>query len=132
MHAYHSQFRCLVTCPAESKPNSKMTRTKTIDAMLMASVTGKKSLTPRGRSEHRARDLRRQTRRKCRNRSREQSDLSSHYFLKRSKIDISDNARFPSGYFDCSRYDHEGMPTLRFVMRHIRVIRGGPFLGKAG
>ena len=53
-------------------------------------------------------------------------------FLKRSKIDISRNMNFLSGYFDRSRSDQEGMPISRFVMRHVRVIRGGLFLGVAG
>ena len=33
---------------------------------------------------------------------------------------------------DRSRSDQEGMPISRFVMRHVRVIRGGLFLGLAG
>ena len=39
---------------------------------------------------------------------------------------------FLSGYFDRSRSDQEGMPISRFVMRHVRVIHGGLFLGVAG
>ena len=62
----------------------------------------------------------------------QESDLSSLYFLKRSKIDISQNVKFLSGYFDRSRSDQEGMPIPRFVTRHVRVIRGGLFLGVAG
>ena len=53
-------------------------------------------------------------------------------FLTRSKIDISQNVNFLSGYLDRSRSDQEGMPISRFVMRHARVIRGGLFLGVAG
>ena len=53
-------------------------------------------------------------------------------FLKRSKIDISRNVKFLSGYFDRSRSDQEGMPISRFLMRHVRVIRVGLFLGVAG
>ena len=37
MNADHSQFWCLLTGPAESKPNSRMIKTKTIGVMLMAS-----------------------------------------------------------------------------------------------
>ena len=58
--------------------------------------------------------------------------MSSRYFLKRSKIDISQNVKFLSGYFDRSRSDQEGMPISRFVARHVRLIRGGLFLGVAG
>jgi hypothetical protein len=41
------------------------------------------------------------------------SDLPSRYFLKRSKVDISQNVKFLSGYFDRSRSDQEGMPISR-------------------
>src|SRR5437660_11593311 len=37
MNADHSQFWCLLTGPAESKPNRRMIRAKTIGVMLMAS-----------------------------------------------------------------------------------------------
>jgi len=47
---------------AESKPNSKITKTKMIDAMLMApSVIDKKLPLPEGQAEHRSADLKRRT-----------------------------------------------------------------------
>src|SRR5437868_9899755 len=66
MNADHSQSWCLLTGPAESKPNSKMIKTKTIGVMLMASSIIDKKLPRRGcRAEHRATDSRLRTRRKC-------------------------------------------------------------------
>src|SRR5467141_3866373 len=82
----------VLTCPVESKPNSRMINMKTIGVVLMASsIIDKKSPRPGWRAEHRATDLRRQTRRKHASRTLERLDLSSRYFLKRSKIDISHN-----------------------------------------
>src|SRR5205823_9824768 len=90
MNADHSQFWCLLTGPAESKPNSRMTKMKTIGVILMAcSITGKKSPRPRSRAEHRATDSKRRTRRKRSGLSLERLNLSSHYFLKCSESDIS-------------------------------------------
>src|SRR5205085_3597262 len=75
----------------ESRPNSRMTKMKTIGVMLMVcSITGKKSPRRARRGEHRATDSRRQTRRKHPSLSLERLNLSSHYFLKRSKTDISE------------------------------------------
>jgi hypothetical protein len=83
-----------LTCPAESKPNSKITNTKMIGVILMASsIIGKKSPRPGRRAEPQSTDLRRQTRRKHASPTLERLDLSSRYFLKRSKIDISEKVR---------------------------------------
>src|SRR6266700_4642069 len=88
---------CVLTCSVESKPNSKITKTKTISVALMASsIIDKKSPRPGCRPEHRATDSRRQTRREHASRTPERLDLSSRYFLKRSKIDISRSAKFLS------------------------------------
>src|SRR6266404_6420681 len=93
---------CVLTCSAESKPNSKITKTKTISVALMASsIIDKKSPRPGCQAEHRATDLRRRTRRKRSSLIPEQLSLSSRYFLKHSKIDISGNLRFFSEY--CER-----------------------------
>ena len=82
--------RGISTWPAESKPNSKITKTKMIGVMLMASsIIDKKSPRRGRRAEHQSTDSRRQTRRKHASRTLERLDLSSCYFLKRSKIDIS-------------------------------------------
>jgi hypothetical protein len=72
-----------------------MIKTKTIVIVLMvSSIIDKKSPRPECRPEHRATGLRRQTRMKRSSLSLQQSDLSSRYFLKRSKIDISRSAKF--------------------------------------
>ncbi|SRR6266496_3027741 len=94
MNADHSQFWCLLTGPAESKPNSRMMRAKTIGVMLMASsIIEKKSQGRENRAERRATGSKRRTKRK---RSSQRLNLSSHSFLKRSKIDISQNVKFLS------------------------------------
>jgi len=86
---------CLLACPVESKPNSRMIKTKTIGVMLMASSIIDKKLPRRGcRAEHRATDSRLRTRRKRSSLIPEQLSLSSRYFLKRSKTDISQNVKF--------------------------------------
>src|SRR5436190_9626064 len=83
MNADHSQFWCLLTGPAESKPNRRMIRAKTIGVMLMASsITEKKSQGRENRAELRATGSRRQTRRKRPSLSLERLNLSSRYFLK--------------------------------------------------
>src|SRR5439155_19448334 len=83
----------------ESKPNSKITKTKMIVIVLMASsIIDKKSPRPGCRAEHRATDLRWRTRRKRSSQIPEQLSLSSRYFLKHSKIDISGHLRFSSEY----------------------------------
>jgi hypothetical protein len=81
---------CVLTCPVESKPNSKISKTKMIGVMLMAcSVSDKKSPRRERRAEPQSTGSRRQTRRKHASRTLERLDLSSCYFLKHSKIDIS-------------------------------------------
>src|SRR4030095_6687619 len=66
---------------AESKPNSKITNTKMMGVMLMASsIIDKKSLPRGGRAEHRATDLRWRTRRKHSSQSLGGMHLSSYYF----------------------------------------------------
>src|SRR5205807_8237165 len=81
MNADHSQFWCLLTGPAESKPNSRMIKTKTIGVMLMASsIIEKKSQGRENRAELRATDSKRRTRRK--RSSRRWLKSSSRYFLK--------------------------------------------------
>jgi hypothetical protein len=72
---------CVLTCPVESKPNSRMIKTKTISVVLMASsIIDKKSPRRECRPEHRAMDLRRRTRRKGSSPSFGRFDLSSSYF----------------------------------------------------
>jgi hypothetical protein len=67
-----------------------MIKTKTIGVMLMvSSIIDKKSPRRECRPEHRATDLGRRTRMKRASLIPEQLSLSSRYFLKRSKIDIS-------------------------------------------
>jgi hypothetical protein len=69
-----------------------------IAVMLMASpIIDKKSPRPGCRAEHRATDLRVRTRTKYSSLSLERLNLSSRYFLKRSKAEISQNAKFPWG-----------------------------------
>src|SRR5439155_20370888 len=81
MNADHSQFWCLLNGPAESKPNRRITKAKTIGVTLMASsLIDKKSPRPGCRAEHRATDLRRQTRRKDSSLSLGGFGLSSRYF----------------------------------------------------
>src|SRR2546429_9581702 len=81
MNADHSQFWCLLTGPAESKPNSRMIKTKTIGVMLMASsIIDKKLPQPGCRPEHRATDSRLRTRMKRSSLIPEQLSLSSRYF----------------------------------------------------
>src|SRR5439155_21363988 len=56
---------CVLTCPVESKPNSKITKTKMIGVMLMASsIIDKKSPRRGRRAERRGTESRRRTRRK--------------------------------------------------------------------
>src|SRR5260370_2749012 len=74
--------------PAESKPNNKMIRKKTIGVRFM----GGKLPERRWRAECRTGDLEQRTKRKCS--SRRWLNLSSRYFLKRSKLEISENLRF--------------------------------------
>jgi hypothetical protein len=77
-----------------------MIKTKTIGVMLMASSIIDKKLPRRGcRAEHRATDSRLRTRRKRSSLIPEQLSLSSRYFLKRSKIDISQDVKFLSRCF---------------------------------
>jgi len=67
-----------------------MIKTKTIGVMLMASsIIEKKSQGRENRAEHRATDSRLRTRRRRSSLIPEQLSLSSRYFLKRSKTDIS-------------------------------------------
>jgi len=67
-----------------------MIKMKTISVVLMASsIIDKKSPRPGCRAEHRAMDSRLRTRRKRSSLIPEQLSLSSRYFLKRSKTDIS-------------------------------------------
>jgi len=81
---------CVLTCPVESKPNSRMIKMKTIGVVLMvSSIIDKKSPRPGCRAEHRTTDLRGRTRMKRSSLIPEQLSLSSRYFLKLSKIDIS-------------------------------------------
>src|SRR5206468_12171592 len=88
---------CVLICSVESKPNSRITKTKMIGVKLMASLIIDKKSPPREcRPEHRATDLRRRTRRKRSSLIPEQLSLSSRYFLKHSKIDISRNVKFLS------------------------------------
>src|SRR5438105_13335427 len=71
-----------------------MIKTKTIVIVLMfSSIIDKKSPRPGCRAEHRATDSRLRTRRKRSSLIPEQLSLSSRYFLKRSKIDISQNVK---------------------------------------
>jgi hypothetical protein len=72
-----------------------MIKMKTIDVRLMAySLSGKRSSGREGRREHRATDSRQRTRTKRSNRGLEGLNLSSRYFLKRSKTDIARNVKF--------------------------------------
>jgi hypothetical protein len=72
-----------------------MIKMKTIGVVLMiSSIIDKKSPRPGCRAEHRATDSRLRTRRKRSSLIPEQLSLSSRYFLKRSKIDISQNVKF--------------------------------------
>jgi hypothetical protein len=92
---------CVPTCPVESKPNSKISKTKMIGVMLIAfRVTGKKSPQRGGRAEHRATDLRLRTRMKRSSLIPVQLSLSSRYFLKRLKTDISQTVKSFAGWID--------------------------------
>src|SRR5438270_9998418 len=71
---------CVLTCPVESRPNSRMIKKKTIGVMLMASsIIDKKSPPRECRPEHRATDLRGRTRTKRSTLSLGRLDLSSYY-----------------------------------------------------
>ena len=86
------QLRCrrVLTWPVKSKPKSRMIKTNTIGIMLMASpIIEKKPPRRECRPKHRATDLRRRTRRKSPSLSLGRLDLSSWYYLKHLKIDIS-------------------------------------------
>src|SRR4029077_21004579 len=103
-----------------------MIKTKMIGAMLMvSSIIDKKSPPPGRRAEHQLTDSRRRTRRKPASRTPEQLDLSSRYFLKRSKIGISRNVKFlseriPSFWIACFIFRE-----LRAVLRNkIATFRG--------
>jgi len=78
-----------------------MIKTNTISVVLMTSSIIDRKLPRRGRrAEHQSTDSRRRTRRKHASLIAEQLSLSSRYFLKRSKIDISEkfeelNLRYP-------------------------------------
>jgi hypothetical protein len=72
-----------------------MIKTKTISVVLMvSSIIDKKSPRRGCRPEHQATDLRGRTRMKRSSLSLGRFDLSSYYFLKRSKTDISQNVKF--------------------------------------
>jgi hypothetical protein len=87
--------RGISTWPAESKPNSRITKTKMIGVMIIvSSIIDRKSQRRGKRAKHQSKDSRRQTRRKHASRTPERLDLSSCYFLKRSNIDISQNPKF--------------------------------------
>ena len=87
---------CGLISPVESKPNSKITKMKMIGVKLMASsIIDKKSQRRGRRAEPQATGLRRQTRTKHASQSFGRLHLSSCYFLKRSKIDISCSSAFP-------------------------------------
>jgi hypothetical protein len=95
--ADHCQFWCLLTGPAESKPNRRITKAKTIGVMLMAfSLIDKKSPDRESRAERRATDSKPQTKRKRPSLSLEQFYLSSCHFLKLLKTEISRNVKFLS------------------------------------
>jgi hypothetical protein len=80
---------------ARIETNSKSIKTKMISVMLMSfSIIDKKSPRRGSPAEHRATDSRRRTRRKHASLIAEQLSLSSRYFLKRSKIEISRNVKF--------------------------------------
>jgi DnaJ-class molecular chaperone len=68
--------------------------------LMASSIIDKKSPRRGRRVERQSMDSRRQTRRKHASRTLERLDLSSRYFLKRSKIDISQNVKvsFCDGY----------------------------------
>jgi len=71
-----------------------MTKTNMIGVMLMlAPIIDKKSQGRESRAERRATGSKLRTKRK---RSSQRLNLSSHSFLKRSKIDISQNVKFLS------------------------------------
>jgi hypothetical protein len=92
---------CVLTRSVESKPNSKISKTKMIGVMLIAfRVTGKKSPQRGGRAEHRATDLRLRTRMKRSSLIPVQLSLSSRYFLKRLKTDISQTVKSFAGWID--------------------------------
>src|SRR5207253_6717505 len=105
---------CVLTCHGQSKPNSRMIKMKTIGVVLMASsIIDKKSQRRGRRAEHQSTDSRRRTRRKHASRTLDRLDLSSRYFLKRSKIDISRNVKFLL----------ERIPSFRiayFIFRELR------------
>jgi hypothetical protein len=61
--------------------------------LMGSSIIDKKSPPLRGRPEHRVTDLRWRTKRKRASPIREQLSLSSRYFLKRLRIDISQNPK---------------------------------------
>src|SRR2546423_4498038 len=87
--------RRVLTDAVESKPNSRITKTRMIGVILMASsIIDKRSLRRECRKERPAMDLRRQTRRKRSTLSLGRLNSSSRYFLKRSKTDISQNVKF--------------------------------------
>jgi hypothetical protein len=78
-----------------------MIKTKMIGVMLMASsIIDKKSPRRGGRAEHRATDLRRRTRMKRSSLIPVQLSLSSRYFLKRLKTDISQTVKSFAGWID--------------------------------
>jgi hypothetical protein len=76
-----------------------MTKRKMIGVMLMASSIIDKN------SPQRSMDSRRQTRTKHASRTLQRLHLSSCYFLKRSKSDISENVKFPWVYLERSSDD---------------------------
>jgi len=72
--------------------------------MLMASsIIDKRSPRLGRRAEHQSTDSRRRTRKKHASLIPEQLSLSSRYFLKRSKIDISRNVKFSFGTLNAHR-----------------------------
>src|SRR6266516_2390916 len=72
---------CVLTCPVEAKPNSRMIKMKTIGVVLMAfSIIDKRSPRPGCRPEHRVTDSRGRTRMKRSSLSLGRLDLSSYYF----------------------------------------------------
>jgi hypothetical protein len=110
----------VLTCPIESKPNSRMIKANTIAVMPMASSIIDKKLRRRGcRGEHRGTDLRRRTRRKSPSLSLGRLDLSSWYFLKNSKIDISQKDEISCECFRPSR----AAQSQRRCRRHLHLLK---------
>ena len=86
--------------------------------LIACSIIDKKSPRRGRRAEPQSTGLKGQTRTKHANRTLERLHLSSRYFLKRSKTEISEDVKLLSGYFECSQRNPDQQEGARDPVRN--------------